>query len=556
MFPKVLFFKSIVYFLCRILFGKLRSNNARGLHRSGSNLAHSRYQNFSSINTIKPDLTNRTVVFDLEGALLRSSSPFPYFMLVALEAGSFMRALLLLLTYPLVAFLSDEWGLKVMAFVSFFGVKVRGLRVGSAVLPKFFLEDVGLESFEVLKRSGRKVVVSCLPQVMIEDFAREYLEVDAVMGREMRVICGRFLGVMEEENQMFKRSGSTMVPAINGGEEELLPSLREDDACGIGNNGGVVGLSSLKKILLHPHIFSHCKDLYIVGRADKGSFRQLPAQEAPKPVIFHDGRLAFLPAPLSVVALFMWAPFGVLLSVLRIAIGLTMPYGLSIPILCFSGLQYTVWNPTSVTTPGTPERKSVKGSLFVCNHRTLLDPLCLSFSLKKDLTAVTYSLSRVSEILSPIRTVRLTRDRVKDGAMMESLLRRGDLVVCPEGTTCREPYLLRFSPLFTEMSDDIIPVAVDTSVAWFHGTTAGGLKCFDPLFFFLNPNPIYELRLLEKVSRLSMAGHQDEEKSRFDVANDVQGRIGQALGFGCTGLTRKDKYMILAGNEGIVGNKR
>lgn len=294
------------------------------------------------------------------------------------------------------------------------------------------------------------------------------------------------------------------------------------------------------------------QEIYVVGKADERSFRPLPGCQAPKPVIFHDGRLALRPAPLSALALFMWAPFGVLLSALRIAIGVSLPYNLSIPILTFSGLRHTVWNPTPAAV--IPRGKSVKGSLYVCNHRTLLDPLYLSFSLKKELTAVTYSLSRVSEILSPIRTVRLSRDRVKDWAMMESLLQRGDLVVCPEGTTCREPYLLRFSPLFAEMSDEIVPAAVDTSVEWFHGTTAGGLKCFDPLFFFMNPNPCYSLRLLETVSGLSTADH-DGEKSRFDVANDVQGRIGRALGFECTGLTRKDKYMILAGNEGIVSNK-
>ena len=179
-----------------------------------------------------------------------------------------------------------------------------------------------------------------------------------------------------------------------------------------------------------------------------------------------------------------------------------------------------------------------------------MDPLYLSFTLNKPLTAVTYSLSRMSEILAPIRTVRLSRDRNRDGVMMKKLLDQGDLVVCPEGTTCREKFLLRFSPLFGEISQEIVPVAMDTYVNMFYGTTAGGLKCLDPLFFLMNPTPSYVVRLLAPVRGASTC--QDSVRSRFDVANEVQRDIGKALGFKCTGLTRKDKYMILAGNHGVV----
>ncbi|KAK2977917.1 hypothetical protein RJ640_000921 [Escallonia rubra] len=87
------------------------------------------------------------------------------------------------------------------------------------------------------------------------------------------------------------------------------------------------------------------------------------------------------------------------------------------------------------------------------------------------MAAVTYSLSRVYVLISPIRMTRLLRDKDKDSKMMEKLLNHSDLVVCPEGTTCWEPYLLRFSPLFAELNDEIVPLAIDVHVNVFYGTS-------------------------------------------------------------------------------------
>ena len=285
-----------------------------------------------------------------------------------------------------------------------------------------------------------------------------------------------------------------------------------------------------------------------MSEGDKTSWHHLPREKYTKPLIFHDGRLALRPTPLSSLAMFMWVPFGFCLAIFRIIIALSLPKHISLPILTFSGLRLK-FSEKIAGTPSLMQSKH-KGRLYVCNHRTLLDPLYISFALNKPVTAVTYSLSRLSELLAPIRTVRLTRDRDQDGQMMDKLLNQGDLVVCPEGTTCREPYLLRFSPLFSQMSDDIVPVAMDSQVSMFHGTTAGGLKCLDPLFFLMNPSPSYNVHFLEKVTGASSC--PDGEESRFRVANHVQSEIGKALGFECTSLTRKDKYLILAGNEGIV----
>lgn len=159
-------------------------------------------------------------------------------MLVAFEAGSLLRSLVLFLLYPLTVLVSEEAGLKIMVMVCFFGIKKESFRIGSAVLPKFFLEDVGLESFEVLQRAGnRKIGVSNLPQILIETFLKEYLENDVVIGRELKVFGGYFLGLMEERENIY------------------LPNMEEH--CGK-DNMDIVGITSFNQLLDDP-IFSYCK---------------------------------------------------------------------------------------------------------------------------------------------------------------------------------------------------------------------------------------------------------------------------------------------------------
>lgn len=294
----------------------------------------------------------------------------------------------------------------------------------------------------------------------------------------------------------------------------------------------------------------------MVSKADKRSWKKLAKKNYPKALIFHDGRLALTPTPLKSLAMLIWLPYGIFLSVIRIFLAFTLPFKISTPLLIFTGLRLTSSIPENAHPNKQNDNHKSNGHLYVCNHRTLLDPLYISFSLQKKLIAVTYSLSKVSEIIAPIKTVRLSRNRDTDSKMMKRLLQQGDIVICPEGTTCRERYLLRFSPLFSEMCDEITPVAIDSHVSMFHGTTAGGLKCLDPVFFLSNPFPVYTVRLLNQICRSSYSYvNENVEDRRFEIANHVQGEIGNALGFECTKLTRKDKYLILAGNEGVVSNR-
>ncbi|KAG8386719.1 hypothetical protein BUALT_Bualt03G0178200 [Buddleja alternifolia] len=471
---------------------------------------------------------SQTLVCDIHGCLLRSKSFFPYFMLVAFEGGSIFRALFLLLSCPFLWVLDYELKMRVMIFITFCGLRSKDMdSVSRAVLPKFYLENLNLHAYEALDSAGSKVVITSVPRVMVEGFLKEYLSVDSVIGTELHTVGHFFTGLLSTSGLLVKHRAL----------KEFFGEKRPD--IGIGSSN------------LHDHLLiSLCKEAYVVTKEDtksNSSSSAMPREKYPKPLVFHDGRLAFLPTPFATLSMFMWLPVGIVLAIFRLFVGICLPYKLAIFLGTSSGVNIRVKGSAPTRS------QNDKGVLYVCTHRTLLDPVFLSTSLAKPLTAVTYSLSKMSEIIAPIKTVRLTRDRKQDGETMQRLLSEGDLVVCPEGTTCREPYLLRFSSLFAELADEIVPVAMNTNVSMFYGTTASGLKCLDPIFFLMNPRPSYSVHILGKVPKeLTCAGG----KSSHDVANYIQRQLAYALGFECTSLTRRDKYLMLAGNEGVVQENR
>ncbi|CAA0807157.1 Glycerol-3-phosphate acyltransferase 5 [Striga hermonthica] len=291
---------------------------------------------------------DQTVVADLDGTLLIGRSSFGYFALVAFDLGGILRLLFLLLLSPLAGFLyhfvSEAAGIRVLIFAAFAGAKLSGIKsAASAVLPKFYSEDLHPDTWRVFSSCGKRCVVTANPRIMVEPFLKNYLGVDVVLGTEVSSWRGYATGL----------------------------------------------------------------------------------------------------------------------------------------------------------------------------------------------------------------TARLRRDRAQDARLIETILQEGRyLVMCPEGTTCREPYLLRFSSLFAELTDEIVPVAIRVRTSLFHGTTARGYKWLDPFFFFMNPVPRYEVTFLEKLPReeTCVAG-----KSSYEVANNVQHKIAKTLNYKCTKLTRKDKYRALAGTDGIVG---
>ncbi|CAI0447745.1 unnamed protein product [Linum tenue] len=514
--------------------------------------------------------TTTTLIFQLEETLLRSPSLFPYFTLVALETGGILRAFLLGLFYPLLRFVvGRSTGIKLMTFLCFAGLKTDRVRLlGRSVLPKWFLDDVGLEGLEnvMSRRQGEKLMaVSDLPRVMVEGFARDYLGVATVVGREVKEVNGYFVGLMEEDRREERVLRAVDEVASNigdgggGGGGEIYV---KEKSVGVGAHHRLVGVVGCRDDDVggvgDHHIFRNCEKVHVVRRSEKKQWSALPRNKYPKPLIFHDGRLAFRPTFPATLALFMWVPFGFLLVVIRFLIGRLLPFPLVIPCLSLTGMRFVFTG----TPPPPPPGRSGGGTMYVCNHRTLLDPIVIALALlNTTATAVTYSVSKFNEVISPVRNVPLTRDRERDGRIMEEILRHGDVVVCPEGTTCREPYLLRFSPLFAEVAGGsagkIVPVAVNVGVSMFYGSTASGLKLLDPAFHLLNPCPLYSANFL-----VAGGGGTTTSSGRriisatggIEVANSVQKVIGDELGFQCTSFTRKDKYMVLAGNTGVISS--
>lgn len=220
-------------------FGKLRCYPSPfKRHRLFSSPGQTNMPPFPSISAC--DLTGResqTVAADLDGTLLISRSSFPYFLLLAIEAGSFLRGALLLLLSPLIyvlyKFVSESVAIKFMIFLSVAGLRVGDVEVTArAVLPRFYAGDVREESWQVFSRCRRRVVVTANPTVMVEAFARDMLGADKVLGTELEADerTGRLTGFVKEPGVLV---GENKQSALEMEFGEDLPELglgdRESD---------------------------------------------------------------------------------------------------------------------------------------------------------------------------------------------------------------------------------------------------------------------------------------------------------------------------------------
>ncbi|KAE8689294.1 transcription repressor MYB4-like [Hibiscus syriacus] len=310
-----------------------------------------------------------TVVTNMEGTLLRGRDSFPYFALVAFEVGGILRFLFLLLASPIAGifdyFISESAGIRVLIFTTFIGMKVSDIEsVARVVLPKFYSSDLHPETWRVFSSCGKRCVVTVNPRVMVEQFLKDYLGADMVIGTEINVFKGRATGLV-------KKPG---ILVGNNKAEQLKKAFKDEPMPDIALGNEKTDNNFMKL----------CKESYVVSAKTK--VEPVNPYKLPKPVIFHDGRLAQRPTPLMALLTILWIPIGFFLACLRICVAVLLP----MPLV------YYVFRALSVRvyikgTPPPPAKKSIgqTGVLFICSHRNLLDPGFLVVALGRPVPAVT-----------------------------------------------------------------------------------------------------------------------------------------------------------------------
>ncbi|KAJ1263163.1 hypothetical protein BS78_09G162700 [Paspalum vaginatum] len=301
--------------------------------------------------------SRQTVAADLDGTLLLSRSAFPYYLLIALEAGSLLRAAALLLTVPFVYLtyvaVSEPLAVRALLYVAVAGLDMRDVEaVARSVLPRFYAGDVHPEGWRVFQSFERRCVVTASPRVMVEPFARAFLGADVVIGTELEVgESGRATGFVAE-------------PGVLVGKHKRRAVLRE-----FGDALPDVGMGDRESDF---DFMSICKEAYIVTRQ---RYRAVPSEQLRSRAIVHDGRLARRPTATNTLLTFMWMPLGFALALLRLHLHLLLPARAVPYAYKLVGVNLVVRGhpPTS--------KKGRQGVLFVCNHRIALDPVAVAVAL-------------------------------------------------------------------------------------------------------------------------------------------------------------------------------
>ncbi|CAH2046989.1 unnamed protein product [Thlaspi arvense] len=457
-------------------------------------------------------MTSYSIVSEFEGTILENADSFSYFMLVAFEASGFIRFTILLSLWPIIALLDvfsyKNVALKLMIFVATAGVRESKMElVARAVLPKFYMDDISMDTWRVFSSCKKRVVVTRMPRVMVARFAKEHLGADEVIGSELIVNAFGFVTGLIRETDIDQ--------SILNRVADLFVDQRPHLGLGRPASTDSTTFLLLCEEQIHEPIHRNNRD------------QQLQLQP-PKPVIFHYARFVKRPTPATALLILIWIPFGIILALIRMFFICTLPlWAIPYNIGCFR-----------VILKGKPSTGNSGGLLYVCNHRTTLDTVLISYALRRSIPVIAKNMSPLYDLLTPIPIVRFTRIREVDAEMMKQALSKGDLVLCPEGTTCFQPFVLRFSAMFAELTDRIVPVAINCKLGFFQ-TPTRSWDGLDMIFLLMNPTLVFEVTFLDQ---LPLEATCSSGRSAYDVANHVQRILADTLGFQCTKYGRSDKY--------------
>ncbi|KAL4586079.1 hypothetical protein LXL04_010710 [Taraxacum kok-saghyz] len=256
-------------------------------------------------------VSHRSIAADLDGTLLKASIPFLYYVLVAIEAGSILRGLIIILSFPALAivsiFFSEELAQKILVFLAFSGIKVSNLEIASrAVLPRFYAADVRSDSLGVFNSCRRKVVVTANPTLMVDAFAKEFLGADKVLGTEIEV-----------DPWTKRATGLVKAPGILVGKLKKLAVLKE-----FGEDLPDIGLGDRKSDY---DFMSICKEGYLVPRDHSASIAS--PYRLKNQFIFHNVNDNHLHQRSTLIA-YIHLQFKFILSFLRVYFNLSLLNGI------------------------------------------------------------------------------------------------------------------------------------------------------------------------------------------------------------------------------------
>lgn len=136
----------------------------------------------------------------------------------------------------------------------------------------------------------------------------------------------------------------------------------------------------------------------------KPKVEPIPNEKLPEPIVFHDGRLVQKPTPLMALLIILWIPIAFPLPLMPVNCGWVPPPHAP-RLLCILGTRRSYHRPS---TTHQKVNRPIRCPLHLLPPNAPRPNLPLHCP-RAPIPAVTYSVSRLSEIISPIKTMRLTR---------------------------------------------------------------------------------------------------------------------------------------------------